>query len=82
MRTILLTEDELRALVSEQMRQVLGDVQVKALEPMYTLEDACNLFKKNERTLYRWAKQGTIQIADFGGSRYVTGASIAKVLNT
>lgn len=81
MKTIVMTEDELRTLIAEQMRQVIGTAQVKQLEPLYTLHGACELLGKNERTLYRWARQGTIKIADFAGSRYVTGASIAARLN-
>lgn len=81
MNVITITDDELRTLVAEQMRAVLGTAQVKAIEPIYTLQQACNMFDKDERTLYRWAKDGIITIAAFGGSRYVTGASIAARIN-
>lgn len=81
MKILTATDNELRELIAEQMRAVLGTVQVKPLEPLYTMPDACKLLNKDERTLYRWAKHGTIKIAAFDGSRYVTGASIAAVIN-
>jgi len=81
MNIITVTDDELRTLIAEQMRQVLGTVQVQPLQPLYTMPDACRLLGKDERTLYRWARHGTIKIAAFDGSRYVTGASIAAVIN-
>ena len=81
MNVITATDNELRELIAEQMRAVLGTVQVKSLEPLYTMPDACKLLNKDERTLYRWAKHGTIKIAAFEGSRYVTGASIAARIN-
>lgn len=80
MKTIVLTDDELRMLIADEMRKALAVATVKPLEPLYTIADACKLLQKDEHTLRRWANNGTIEIAMFGGARYVTGKSIAARL--
>lgn len=80
MKTILLTDDELHAIVRDAIRDAIQNPEVHTLKPLYTIEEACQLFDKTEPTLRRWARHGTIRIASFDGARYVTGESIARQL--
>lgn len=81
MNVITISDDELTRLVQDAVREAIGRVQVKPLEPLYTIDEACELLKKNEHTLYRWANQGIINIKAIGGARYVTGQSLADIIN-
>ena len=81
MKTVLLTDEELRELISQAVREAMSSAQVRTLEPLYTFKQACDLLSKDEHTLYRWSKQGVIKTTAIGGARYVTGQSIADIIN-